>query len=704
MDGKRPSDANHGSFNASQIFNVYPEVTSSCMSSYQPLTYAQPSYNYTRDTTVESMDEFGLFRPPNLAEQFNTRGGDTRACPTFNVEEITCRNRVEAPEHEGPATLPGISLPPLILTPSPGEGEAKSRQLVDGSSDASPKPSMENNQIHGGHRSELSHPVGNGREQHEQSAGTFTSFPRYDYSFPPGVHFNHSNPHSYVDRHYYHHTSQNEDNHMFQPARDRAGRADMECTPQYDRLPHTDSGRYNEITPSSPHQPPSHNLLDIDNETSQNTSDVGANLAESNADDVTSMDETENSEESKTEEVTSKTPVESDLVTTTSSGRRRKRPIQRGKPPYSYIALISMAIASSPERKLTLGHIYKFIMERFPFYREQNKKWQNSIRHNLTLNDCFIKLPREPGKPGKGNYWTLDPAAEDMFDNGSFLRRRKRFKRSDTEKAFLNSYMHDQSAFTPTNALKQYSGQHTSTNNYYGQPSVVSGGYLQPIMHSSATHQMIPHYGAPIPVSPGAANPRMFSIENIIGHPIRPADTISSGIGGSIFPEPLRHITRDTDNHVLDRETSTLSVDRGFQASSPTSNPPVISPHTALYGPMASNISYNNEAISPATGIAPYALQCGSPATPVSSCYASNPGAISPYGTPSNHQRLAPLSIKPGYHGAFSNQVHHNEMTNPTNLPNEFAVLQPSTHFSTFPANNYRRANYGSFEKYIHTI
>jgi hypothetical protein len=45
------------------------------------------------------------------------------------------------------------------------------------------------------------------------------------------------------------------------------------------------------------------------------------------------------------------------------------------------------------------------------------------------LNDCFIKVPREPGNPGKGNFWTLDPLAEDMFDNGSFLRRRKRYKR-----------------------------------------------------------------------------------------------------------------------------------------------------------------------------------------------------------------------------------------------------------------------------------
>lgn len=115
---------------------------------------------------------------------------------------------------------------------------------------------------------------------------------------------------------------------------------------------------------------------------------------------------------------------------TPTQGKKSNPGVRRQeKPPYSYIALIVMAIQSSPIKRLTLSEIYTFLQQRFPFFRGSYTGWKNSVRHNLSLNECFIKLPKGLGRPGKGHYWTVDPNSQLMFEEGSYRRRPRGFRR-----------------------------------------------------------------------------------------------------------------------------------------------------------------------------------------------------------------------------------------------------------------------------------
>ncbi|WAR00740.1 FD5-like protein [Mya arenaria] len=92
------------------------------------------------------------------------------------------------------------------------------------------------------------------------------------------------------------------------------------------------------------------------------------------------------------------------------------------KPNHSYIGLIAMAILSSRDRKLVLSDIYQWILDNYSYFRTRGPGWRNSIRHNLSLNDCFIKSGRSAN--GKGHYWAIHPANVDDFQKGDFRRRR----------------------------------------------------------------------------------------------------------------------------------------------------------------------------------------------------------------------------------------------------------------------------------------
>ena len=148
------------------------------------------------------------------------------------------------------------------------------------------------------------------------------------------------------------------------------------------------------------------------------------------------------------------------------------------KPPMSYVALITMAIKNSSDGRLTLSEIYDYLIKNFKFFRTtRSRGWMNAVRHNLTLNDCFVKLPRDPLMRGKGSFWCIDPESTGMFNHGSLKRRRTRYKRARDEVEVIKDIM-----------SKKYSG-----NSY---------------VHANQQRRRAPYCGS-----------RTFSLVNVEGNP-----------------------------------------------------------------------------------------------------------------------------------------------------------------------------------------
>jgi hypothetical protein len=95
------------------------------------------------------------------------------------------------------------------------------------------------------------------------------------------------------------------------------------------------------------------------------------------------------------------------------------------KPPHSYAQLIGQAILSSDEEMLTLSNIYDYIKSRYAYFRYTNAGWQNSIRHNLSLNKSFEKVARRTDEPGKGMKWKIADSEREEFIKKQMLNPRK---------------------------------------------------------------------------------------------------------------------------------------------------------------------------------------------------------------------------------------------------------------------------------------
>ncbi|NWI16704.1 FOXO3 protein, partial [Crypturellus soui] len=90
----------------------------------------------------------------------------------------------------------------------------------------------------------------------------------------------------------------------------------------------------------------------------------------------------------------------------------------------SYADLITRAIESAPDKRLTLSQIYDWMVRCVPYFKDKGDSnssagWKNSIRHNLSLHSRFIRVQNEG--TGKSSWWMINP---DGGKGGKAPRRR----------------------------------------------------------------------------------------------------------------------------------------------------------------------------------------------------------------------------------------------------------------------------------------
>ncbi|CAF9934440.1 MAG: hypothetical protein ALECFALPRED_005948 [Alectoria fallacina] len=106
---------------------------------------------------------------------------------------------------------------------------------------------------------------------------------------------------------------------------------------------------------------------------------------------------------------------------------------KQGEPPYA--KLIYRALMDAPEHQMVLKDIYDWIAQNTDKARDPAfKGWQNSVRHNLSMNGAFTKVPHvDPSnKAKKGFIWVLEPSAVGAGIESTTRYRQKTIgKRSD---------------------------------------------------------------------------------------------------------------------------------------------------------------------------------------------------------------------------------------------------------------------------------
>ena len=167
--------------------------------------------------------------------------------------------------------------------------------------------------------------------------------------------------------------------------------------------------------------------------------------------------------------------------------------------------MIAYALLDSCDNSLLLGGIYQYIMDKYPYYKHTTHSWRTSIRHNLSVNECFVKGKRS--KNGRGYFWSIHSSCLDSFKNGDFDRRKARRQVQHCNRAFSSAFSELGKLISCTPRTQSHvsitTHPHTMTSqlypmaghSQYQQHNVGGTGYMAPVSSTPVRNAPYPqHY------------------------------------------------------------------------------------------------------------------------------------------------------------------------------------------------------------------
>jgi forkhead box protein O3 len=185
----------------------------------------------------------------------------------------------------------------------------------------------------------------------------------------------------------------------------------------------------------------------------------------------------------------------------------------------SYADLITKAIQTAPDTRLTLSQVYEWMVQNVPYFKDKGDSnssagWKNSIRHNLSLHNRFMRIQNEG--TGKSSWWVINPDAKPgktprrratSMDTKEYAKKRGRAKKKVEALRALDS-----SNATSTSSLSEL-GNELQIPDTFGDfrartsSNASSIGRLSPIHAEPDLHDNLVPPMSPIPWSPSECSP-----------------------------------------------------------------------------------------------------------------------------------------------------------------------------------------------------